>query len=148
MADDVGIDVSVAPPDAPWAPDPDQVAGIVAAFAREAVGGYRRAGGDRMQAGRERATFTEQTDPTREQVEGFIDTAVREVVGRLGNDVPDRCAQLAYITARWHAAASVVAKRQPAQTDDADGLYRAFMTNFDADLKELIRQARARIFLA
>lgn len=124
-----------------WVPTPDEVAELVSAYAREHVGGYNRPAEE--QAGRERATFTTNTDPTYAQVEAFIATAVDEIVGRVGVDpLPAGVWGLAKTAAKWHAAASVEAKRRPAQTDEQSGLYRAFISNYRNSLDALIEQAR------
>lgn len=126
-----------------WAPTLEQVAALVASYAREHVGGYLRPGDDREQAGRERPTFTEQTDPTASQVRAYIATACQEIVGRIGiGELPARTWELARTTATWHAAASVDAKRRPTETDSDAALYRAFISNYTASLNELITQAR------
>lgn len=127
---------------APWVPEVHEVAALVAAYAREHVGGYQRPGDGDDQAGRERPTFTAYTDPTYGQVEAYISTAAGEITGRVGAEIPERCWTLARTTATWHAAASVEAKRRPAQTDDQNEMYRAFLSNFRASLEELVRQAR------
>jgi len=131
-----------------WAPTPTGVAALSAAYTREHVGGYQRPG-DTAQAGRERDEFTADTNPTLALVEGYIAAAVDEVLGRaqkLGRTedltVLDAHAGLAKRTAGWHACASVEAKRRPASTDDADGLYRAFISNYSACLKELLAHVR------
>lgn len=125
-----------------WAPTIDEVAALVASYTREYAGGYQRPG-DAAQAGRERSTFTASTDPTLEQVEEYVRVACQEVLGRVGVDpLPDRLHGLAHTAARWHACASVSAKRQPTQAGDNDGLYRAFVSNYTASLRELSEQAR------
>lgn len=134
---------SVDPDGYPWAPTPEELARLVSAYAREHVGGYHRPADGDAQAGREQGDFTENTTPTRAQVLGFISAACEEVAGRAG--VPtlrDSEHALARAAARWHAAAAVVAKRQSSSADEADLLYRAFISNYTATLTELIGQAR------
>jgi hypothetical protein len=132
----------VQPAEVPWRPTAQNIASIAAAYTREHVGGYQRLEGDQVQAGRERGEFTADTDPTLTQVEAYIDTACGEIAGRVGTSIPARCYELATTAAKWHAAASVEAKRRPAESEDQGGLYRAFISNYTATLGELVEQAR------
>lgn len=124
--------------EAAWRPRLEDVALLCGAYTRQAVVGYER------QAGRERDTFTDETSPTRGQVEAFIAEAAREVEGRAGTQLaanaPIRA--LARQAALWHAVASVEGKRRPKGTDDAAGAYRAAIANYRANLDELVSQAR------
>jgi hypothetical protein len=114
-----------------WQPRPSEVATVVSAWAAQHVGGYEN-------AGRELQHFTDATDPTLARVEGFIGQAVNEIVGRVGVTVlPESLWGLARTAAIWHAAGSVAAKRVPTAADEQSGMYRSFMSNYTASLKDL-----------
>jgi len=133
-------------PSLPVRPTAQAVADLCGAYTRQAItGGYPPPGGE-PQAGRELGEFTASTSPTLNQVEGFITAAVDEVRGRVGiGELPEDVWDLARTTALYHAAAAVQAMRAPAGTDDSDGLYAAFISNYRASLIELIQQARPRV---
>lgn len=126
-----------------WAPSPDEVAAVTPAYTR---GGFDDDLDDREPGvefpGSEQGVFTEHTSPTLEHVEGLILAACEEVQGRVGVPVPLVNFGLARTTAKWHAAAMIASGKQPANTDDASGEYRALIANFRNSLDELVLQAR------
>jgi hypothetical protein len=129
--------VTVTPGELPeWAPDVDEVARVTPAYSR---GGFDD---DSEDAGAEQLTFTDDTSPTRQHVEGLIQTAADEVQGRVAVAIPSRHHGLAKTAVLWHVAASISGGKRPADTDDATGEYRANILNFRNTLDELIKLAR------
>lgn len=120
----------------PWAPSVEDIARVAPAYTR---GGFDD---DEEEAGAPQGTFTENTDPTRAEVEDMILTACDEVAGRVGMTIPSRCWVLAKTTAKWHVAAAIANDKQPAGTDDASGEYRGKILNFRNSLDALVYLAR------
>lgn len=115
-----------------WAPTVEDVAAVSPAYTRAPI----EAGGE------ERGTFDETTDPTAGEVLGFIEAAVREITGRVGEGPLDAWADLAKQTAIWHAAATVEAERSPDGGDETTGAFSWKQGSYIACLNELISQAR------
>lgn len=120
----------------PWAPTVDEVARLTPAYTR---GGFDD---DGEFAGAEASTFTEDTKPSRSEVEELILAACDEVSGRVGVIIPARCYALAKTTAKWHVAASIAGDKQASGSDDAAGEYRGKILNFRNSLDSLVYLAR------
>lgn len=120
-----------------WRPTVEEVAVLVGPYTRRGVGGYGE------HAGQEQGTFTDDTSPSRGQVVGFIDLAVIEIRGR-ANGIAEDEHDIARAAATWHAAALVVAHRNQAGVE-GDGLYRAFIANYRANLDRLGGQGVASV---
>lgn len=122
-----------------WAPTVDDVAKLCPAYTRHDIDA------DEEQAGAEHGIFDESTDPTAADVQGYINAAVLEVIGRVGvgharlAEFPE----LARQTAAWHAAATVEAEKAPEGAEETEGAYRWKQASYVASLKELTTQARS-----
>ncbi len=135
---------SVPPPGGPypWAPTVEEIAEVTPAYTR---GGFDD---DRVEAGAEQEaggipTYTDDTDPDRDHVVGLITVACDEVQGRVAVALPPSQYGLARTTAKWHVASVIEGGKQPANTDDASGAYRAAIANFRNNLDALVVVARA-----
>jgi hypothetical protein len=128
-----------APVDADWTPTLADVAALSHAYTRHDIDAAE------VQGGAEHGLFDATTDPTADEVTGYIATAVQEVAGRVGL-APDRLRafpDLARRTAAWHAAATIEAEKQPEGTDEATSAHRWKWASYVACLNELIGQARS-----
>lgn len=115
-----------------WTPSLEDVARLVPAYTRTAIDA----------GGTEQNTFTSGTNPTADEVAGYITAAVREITGRVGTTVPLESLGLAQTTAAWHVAAAIEAEKSPSGADETDGAYRWKQASYVACLKELVEQAR------
>jgi hypothetical protein len=125
--------------DADWTPSLADVAALSHAYTRHDIDAVEQ------QAGAEHGIFDETTDPTADEVTGYIAAAMQEVAGRVGL-TPDRLRafpDLARRTAAWHAAATIEAEKQPEGTDEASSAHRWKWASYVACLNELITQARS-----
>lgn len=88
--------------------------------------------------------FDDTTSPTAAEVEGYIDTAVREIAGRVGlaDDRISALGDLARTAALWHAAASVEAGKSPEGSEQTNG-FTWKQNSYVACLNELVAQARS-----
>lgn len=120
----------------PWGPSVADIAQLLPSYTR---GGFDA---DAIFAGAEQGTFTANTQPTLDEVQGLIDTACEEIAGRVGVVIPLANYPLAKATAKWHVAMTVAASKMPAGTDEAGGEYRSFNSNFIASLNSLVQLAR------
>jgi hypothetical protein len=128
-----------SPVDADWTPTLADVAALSHAYTRHDIDA------DGTQSGAEHGIFDDTTDPTADEVTGYIAAAMQEVAGRVGLS-PDRLRafpDLARRTAAWHAAATIEAEKQPEGTDEATSAHRWKWASFAACLNELITQARS-----
>lgn len=116
-----------------WRPSVDDVAQVLPAYTRHDIDG------DGDAAGAEHGTFDDETSPTADEVEGFIDTAVREIAGRcgIGQAALNAYADLARQTAIWHAAATIEAEKAPEGGMDSEGPARWKQSSYVASLKDL-----------
>lgn len=132
------VPVEPLPPGAPpWAPTVLEVASVTPAYT---AGGFDD---DRPSAGAQQTdggvpTYTDDTEPSRSHVEGLIVTACDEVAGRVGVAIPLAQYALARTAAKWHVASVIEGGKEPANTDDATGAYRAAIANFRNSLDALI----------
>lgn len=121
-----------------WAPTAQDVANILPEFTRG------RFEGEGIAAGRQNLSFSSTTDPTDQEVEGYIVAAVNEVVGRAGvrvtrlNDFPD----LAQTTVAQRVALHIERKVLNGGTDDAQSSYRALVADYLGNLTELKSQTQ------
>jgi hypothetical protein len=120
-----------------WAPTPDEVATFTPAYTR---GGFDD---DRIDAGAEQATFTDQTTPNVDAVAALIVSGCDEIAGRVVVGIPPGQEGLAKVTAIWYVKAMIAADKQPAGTDDASGEYRGAIARYLANLEQLIVASRA-----
>lgn len=132
----VGVGGAVPVDPAEWTPGVQDVAEVCPAYTRPPIDAQGPS------AGAAQRVFDDRTNPTAATVDGFIDTAVREVAGRVGVPITTRTADLAFTTAKWHAAAAIEAERSPEGAVEAEGAYRWKQASFLACLTELISQAR------
>ena len=114
-----------------WRPTVQDVADLTPAFTSHPFGTTAGTG-----------TYDDETEPTAAEVEGYIDTAVREVEGRVGTGTVGEFPILARQTATWHAAAAIEAEKAPQAATDSDGGYGWKQASYVACLKELVQQAR------
>jgi hypothetical protein len=117
-----------------WRPLPDDIAQVCPAYTRH------RIDDEEEDAGAEQGTFDDLTDPTVAQVEGMIDNAMREIVGRVPLDALglNAYAEGARQTAIWHAAATLEAEKASEQAMDADGPAKWKQSSYVACLNDLI----------
>lgn len=130
-----GLALSGAP--YPWAPTVEQVAAETPAYTR---GGFDD---DREEAGAVQGIFTEDTEPTHDEVATRIANACDEIAGRVGVGIPPGQYGLARAAAIQRVKASIAADKVPAGTEDAGGEYRGAVARYLANLETLTTNSRA-----
>lgn len=121
-----------------WAPTLEAIAKLVPEFTRLKVDA------DGIEAGEESNRFGEDTDPTDQQVEGYIVAAVNTVVGRVGTTLSrlDSFPDLASATTKWLVVVLIERKLLTAGADDAQGAFQSAQREYLGCLTELQTQAR------
>lgn len=120
-----------------WAPSTQDVALLAPAFTRGPWDDD-----DREHSGAEQGDFTEDTRPTRTQVEALIAHACDYVEGRAGVPIPERCHKLAKTAVIQVVAAWIASNTLPEQAEELEGMYRTRQDPGEATIAEVVRQAR------
>lgn len=120
-----------------WAPTLQDIADRVPEFTRG------RVDGDGEQSGEERLVFGHDTDPSDQEVEGYLVAAVNEVVGRVDVSLTrlNRFGDLARSTVALRVVMMIERKLLSHGAADADGAYQATQRDYLGCLQDLTVKA-------
>lgn len=86
--------------------------------------------------------FTENTRPTPQQVEGYIDLAIADVSMRVGVEIPESLRPSAQRITAGRAASEIERSYIPEQSDGAQTIFQTLRISFEEEVAQLARNVQ------